>query len=108
MRIATIRLLALFALLLMPFGMAAAQADPGGQNHSASAMLMNHCPEQQSDSEGAGGVADCAMPCSAALPAADLSPADSQSAGPVPAEFAVPSALFGLALEIATPPPKLS
>lgn len=102
------RLLALIALLLMPFGMAAAPAVVAAQHHSPAAMATEHCPDQPSDADVDGGVSDCAMPCSAALPAVDLSPVDSLAVARPPADPALQTALSGIELEIATPPPKLS
>lgn len=103
---AALRLFALIALLLMPFGMAAAPAAPADEHHSA-AMAMEHCPDGQDRQQDPGGnIADCAMPCSAALPAADLSPASAIDLPRAPAEPAFQIALSGILLEIATPPPK--
>lgn len=106
MRIAALRLLTLFALLLMPFGMAAASSAPVAGHHS-SAMPTEHCDDQPGEKQSGGAVAKCAMPCAAALPAADLAPADQQ---PVPRARSRPPIeprLAGILMEIATPPPKL-
>ena len=105
---AVLRLLALVALLLMPFGMAAAPAESAVQHHPAAAMAIDHCPDQQSGDDRKGAVGDCAMPCSAALPAVELAPADSPPGRSAPMQLAVEPVLTGLVLEIATPPPKLS
>jgi hypothetical protein len=105
---AVVRLLSLLALLLMPFGMAVAPAEAAGHHGAMAAMPMDHCPDRPSKGDDQGTVADCAMPCSAALPAADLSPADSGPAQRASAESSAETALAGIEMEIATPPPKLS
>jgi hypothetical protein len=61
-----LKLLAVLAMLLMPFGMAPAAATI--QHHGA-AMPMQHCPDEQSSSGKKGAFAECTMACSAALPA---------------------------------------
>lgn len=100
------RLLAILAILTMPFGMAAAPAAAADEHHSA-AMPMEHCPDGQDRQRDPGGsFAECAMPCSAALPAANLSPAVAITLPRAPAEPAFQIALSGILLEIATPPPK--
>lgn len=100
------RLLTFVALLLMPFGMAAAPADPQATHHTAS-MAVGHCDGEPLTAGPSSGVADCTMPCSAALPPADPSP---PMLGPV-VQIAQPSVhrrLSDVSLEIATPPPKRS
>jgi hypothetical protein len=64
-----LRLLLLFAVLAMPFGMSAAPAATVG-HHSAASMPMEHCPEQNTGHDRKGGIAECTMACSVALPAA--------------------------------------
>jgi hypothetical protein len=100
---ALFRLLALFAVLLMPFGMAAA---PATGHHQAS-MPADHCGDMPAEKD-LGGLADCAMPCSAALPATDLAPADLAPIARTAGEPWIEHRLAGVLMEIATPPPKLS
>ena len=101
-------LLLLIAVMLMPFGMAPAGASPN-QPHAMSAdMPMQHCPEQGDKDDMKAGFADCAMACSAALPAMDR-PQEGHSlmAGP-PIAPAAARELHGLHPDTATPPPKAS
>ncbi len=105
---AVVRLLSLLALLLMPFGMTAAPAEPAGHDAAMAAMPMGHCPEQPSTGDDRGTAADCAMPCSAALPAVDFAPVGMLSCHRLAAKPALDTALPGIELEIATPPPKRS
>lgn len=65
-----LRLLLLFAVLAMPFGMSAAPAAAAETHHSAASMPMEHCPEQNTGHDRKGGIAECTMACSVALPAA--------------------------------------
>lgn len=103
-----LRLLTMIAVLLMPFGMAAAPAAPASGHHAGMAMPAGHCSEEAPTDNFGGGPADCAMPCSAAVPAADLSAVKSRSINVAAAEPALERALAGILLEIATPPPKLA
>lgn len=103
---AILRLLALLAMVLMPFGMAAAPAAPAQSHHSSAGM--EHCPDESSTMDLAGGPGGCAMPCSAALPAGDAGPIDSPSLARSLVDAGRPPALAGLVLEIATPPPRLA
>ena len=101
-----LRLLTLLAVLLMPFGMAAAPAAPAAVHHGAS-MPMEHCGDTPAERD-IGGTADCAMPCSSALPATDLAstalePVAHSAEGPW-----IERKLAGVLMEIATPPPRLS
>ena len=105
---AALRLFTLLAMLMMPFGMAAAEAAPAGQHHSASGAQTEHCPENQPGGDLPGAVADCAMPCSSALPAADVTPVKPEPPVRGPSEPRLQVALAGIELEIATPPPKLA
>ena len=101
-----VRLLALLAMVLMPFGMAAAPATPSERHHSS--VGMEHCPEESSKTDLAGGPGGCAMPCSAALPAGDAGPIESPSLARSLVDSGRPPALAGLVPEIAIPPPKLA
>lgn len=102
-----VRLLALLAMVLMPFGMAAAPAAPVESHHSSAASGIEHCPDESSKNDLAGGPGGCAMPCSAALPASDL-PAPSLPYARYSGESPIAVILAGIELEIATPPPKHS
>jgi hypothetical protein len=108
MRTMALRLLALIAVLMLPFGMAAPAAVPAAHHSATAAMPLDHCPDQQSSVGHKGAVAECAMPCSSALPAADVS---SVGAHPVGRTLVLPpldQVLSQIELEIATPPPKPS
>ena len=105
MGVALAKLMLIATLLLMPFGMAGAAADAGGEVDAA--MAMSHCPDapkRTSDS----GIAHCAMACSAALPAAETPP---QLWPQIARKLILPGVvrqLDGLHGETATPPPKAS
>lgn len=103
---AALRLLALLAVLVMPFGMtpAAAANSPG---HSAS-MPMQHCPEQGTKHESKAAFAECTMACSAALPAIKAALDEPLSIDRAPDLASVAQVLHGLHPETATPPPKAS
>jgi hypothetical protein len=103
---ALVRLLALLAVMLMPFGMVPAAASAA--HHQMASMPMQHCPEQGSGHQPKTAFAVCTMACSAALPALDQSAAERL---PIAREQGQPSLaqrLSDLHPEIATPPPKLS
>lgn len=99
------RLLLMFAVLVMPLGMAPAAA---AQHEATADMPMGHCPDHSSDHHSKGGISECTMACAAALPAVVSSPADQSLVAreAVGAVFANP--LHGVHPETATPPPKLS
>jgi hypothetical protein len=98
-------LLLMFAVLVMPLGMAPAAA---AQHEAMAGMAMGHCSDQSSDHHSKGGISECTMACAAALPAVVSSPADRSFVAreAVRAVFANP--LHGLHPETATPPPKRS
>jgi len=106
MRSAFLRLLAFVAVLLMPFGMSVASAVPI-QEHQV-AMPMQHCPQPDSTHHSSGALADCTMACASALPAAELSPVEAPPVIRAPVGGSFIPTLFGIELEIATPPPRLS
>lgn len=101
------KLLVLFAVLLMPFGMAPAAAH-GSDRAGMTAMAAEHCPGTPSDRNKKAGIALCTMACAAALPAA------APAADPAVPHFhdtptvAPASQLTGLHPETATPPPRAS
>ena len=104
------KLLAILALVLTSFGMTAAPA-AAAPHHGASAamtMPMEHCSDEGGSGDAQGGVAECAMACSAALPAADLSQLDSLTILCTPDRGPVARSLHGLHPDTATPPPKAS
>ncbi len=108
MQVMLTRLLTLIALVLMPFGMAAAPASaqpmPPMQHHAATAE--SHCMDQDSPDHGkTAQPGDCAMTCAAIVapqPAAAPPPARVK---PVIARPLVQRG-SGLHTEAATPPPK--
>jgi hypothetical protein len=103
-----LRLLALVALIIMPFGMAAtpALAQPADQAMAAGhGMPAGHCGDQQAP-EKAPAKMDCTASCTA-LPA---------SVAPTPKPLLKPKVLRTITIsvpfadiepEIATPPPRL-
>jgi hypothetical protein len=105
MRSFVCRLLVLAAVLLMPFAMSAAPA-AGAHHEQMSTMPMQRCPEPNRGTAGKAAVAHCMMPCSAALPAADLAVMATPPELRAPVEPGFIPALAGIELEIATPPPR--
>jgi hypothetical protein len=103
------KLFAIVLLLAASIAMTAAPAAATGSHHAPGAAVpMQHCPDQDGKADMKGGVPECAMACSAALPAADR-PADSPLVIIcVPANAGLASALHGLHPETATPPPRRS
>ena len=100
------RLLALVAVLLLPFAMASA---PAATNHAAMATAMNHDHSgHQPHNMTHDRLGECTMACSAALPAADLPPIALRPIAHPPAEPLLVPRLSGIELDIATPPPRLS
>ncbi len=102
-----LRLLTMIAVLMVPFGTAAAPASPSA-GHASMAMPVEHCPEGGPSQDLGGAPADCAMPCSSALPAGDVATVKSDSILQAAAEPRLERALAGILLEIATPPPKFA
>ena len=102
------RLLALLAMLLLPFGMQSAAASAPATDHHGmlAGKPMGHCPDQSSGREHSAGMATCSMACASTLPAQEVARDDTfvrdhQLVAPVLAQT-----LHGVLLEIATPPPK--
>jgi len=107
-----LRILAMFALLLMPLAMAgqghAIAAAPHGQMASADA---GHCADMESKGDkkhkGGSSSADCLMAC-AALPAAEAPLAVEQIVlRPTLVAVLVP-VITGLSPEAETPPPRIA
>ena len=99
------KLVALIAVLLMPFGMTAAPAAPA--QHPA-AMAMAHCPEQAPKHADKAGFMECAMACSAALPASEFASEQPMLIVCAPTDTEAAQILHGLHPDTATPPPKRS
>ena len=101
-----LRLFALLAVLLMPFGMQPAAGAPAAGHHAS--MPMQHCPEQAPRHDPKGAFAECTMACSAALPAADRADDRPPLLICAPSEAAAVRIMHGLHPDTATPPPKRS
>ena len=102
------KLLALVAIVLMPFGMSAA---PGATPHHgmSASMPLKHCPEQPVGPRGKAGIAECTMICSATLPAADACrDASKLTIVGLPPEQSLALSLHGIHPDTATPPPRHS
>ena len=104
MRHVVAKLLVLFAVLLMPLGMAPVQAS--AQRGMSATMPMQHCPEQRSKHHSNGAFAECTMACSSALPAQDCVQQEPDAFHQSPVAPAAVVVLDGLHPDIATPPPK--
>jgi hypothetical protein len=100
------KLLALVAVLLMPFGMQPAHA-ARAIDHSAS-MPMQHCPEQMPKQTQKNALMTCTMVCSAALPGRDASHDGPSIIVCAPTEAEAVRQLNGLHPDTATPPPRRS
>jgi len=103
---ALIRLFALVAVLMMPFGMQPAHA-ARPIDHSAS-MPMQHCPEQAPKHNQKNAWMTCTMVCSAALPGRDASHDGPFIIVCAPTEAEAVRQLDGLHPDTATPPPRRS
>jgi hypothetical protein len=101
------KLLLFIAVLAAPVGMTAAPAAPTHHGMTASTP-MEHCPDQQQAPEDQGGIADCAMGCSAALPVLGSPTPAALEIASAAAAPTISSRLNGRHLDIATPPPKSS
>ena len=104
MRRFTARLLLLVAVLLMPFGMTPAVAQPTASPGAS----MPHCPDQPSRDHDKSGIAECTMVCSAALPAVDVAVEEPLAITPARPTIALAAILRGILPDISTPPPKFS
>ena len=98
-----IRLIAFVAVLLMPFGMAAAPA----MSMPAAAASDGHCGEHQAPAEEPAAMPDHCASCSA-LPGMD-SPAPASAPLPAaPRHITAATPFDGIEPETITPPPKAS
>jgi hypothetical protein len=102
------RLLLFFAVLLMPLGMAPGAAMPVAHSSMAMSMPTGHCPEQGSNHDMKGGIAECTMACAGALPAVDLVNHEPRLIVCRSVQPTAAQQLDGLHPETATPPPKRS
>ena len=102
-----LRMLALMALVLMPFMMASAPAEAHGKHGGLrSASGENHCGDQQQpEAPPATDMAQCMLMC-AALPAAPPSQVGGRDLPCAPLVLAAVAPIHGIILEIATPPPR--
>ena len=101
-----LRLLALLAVLVMPFGMVTETAAAATHLGAMAASPSGHC-DPSPRSELPTGISDCGMACAAALPAFGPTPDDPSLVLCIP-EVRAAKALTGLPPETATPPPKRS
>jgi len=108
MRSLALRLLAMLAVMLMPFGMTAAPAATVHHPEMATAMPMEHCPEPAPRTHSTAGFAHCAMACAAALPAVGTADAPARLLLRSSLPKAAAKMLSGIELEIATPPPRFA
>jgi hypothetical protein len=94
----------LLSVLLMPFGMTPASA--AHDQRPMASMPMGHCDKDTSTHGVKGGVADCTMACSAALPATDTAREEPLLLACTPARPVAAQVLHGLTPETADPPPR--
>ena len=104
------RILAAFALLMMPLAMVGqGHAAASARHHAAAAAADEHCQDmaapEEEDGERQNGLAQCMMAC-AALPAWQA-PLLAAAPAPRPTVFAgKASPIAGLSPEAETPPPR--
>lgn len=112
-----IRLLTLLAVMMLPFGMARANAMQPMANHHAmtgmGTMTPGHCDEMDRSASPHGdhkAPGECAMACASALPALPAASTVLVARPPAPERLvaAIATTLHGLILEIATPPPRFA
>ena len=102
------QLLVLFALLIMPAGMAAAGAHAPTPGHGAAMDMATHCPDSAPSADFEPGIAACTMVCAAALPAIAPDASEMHGLSELPLPTLTMKALVGVLLETATPPPRLA
>ena len=102
-----LRLLSLLALVLMPFGMSAANAAPA--HHAAAAAAAQHCddPGGQPAEQSRDAAMDCAVSCSM-LAIAQAQVEELPAAHPILTAPRLAERGAGLHPDTATPPPKLA
>jgi len=100
---ALLRLLALFALVIMPLSMASASASA----QPAVATPAGHCDDQQQPAKAPSAPQVHCTGC-AALPAMDAPAPLAELAPETPMLIALASFLAGIEPDTATPPPKLA
>ena len=102
-----LRLLTLVALVLMPFGMGPASANP--VHEAPPAVSAGHCDEPggQPVKESSGQAIDCAMVCSM-LAATGAGVAAPGTHPPLPIGWPLAERGSGLHPDTVTPPPKFS
>ena len=109
MRSLALKLVAIFAYLLMPFTMGSAMAAPAAAPaHHESTMAtggIGHCPDQVPAQPDNFVFTGCAMMC-AALPAVDLAALASIMLSEAPPAGSPVATFTGIHLDIATPPPR--
>ena len=101
------RLVLLAAVLLMPFGMMPSAAVAHGHAGMA-AMPIGHCDERVPKQHMKGGIVECTMACSAALPAAENTRDEPPLSVSSLARPLAATVLHGLHPETATPPPRIA
>ena len=109
MAAALLRLMAIAAFVLMPFGMTGATASTGPLRADVSAMAMGagHCDEQPGKERAPSAQMDCTAMCTA-LPAADVWVPLCVLRPTAPRTLTIAAPFSGIEPEIATPPPRLS
>lgn len=107
MTAAFLRLLTLFAFVLMPFGMMPAAAQPLVAGHAAMTLGSGHCDEQPVKDKAPAAKMDCTATCTA-LPAADIWVPLSVLKPIAPRALGIAAPFAGIEPEIATPPPRRS
>jgi hypothetical protein len=105
-----LRILTMFAVVLMPFGMlGGASAAMAMSHHGGAAMTMDHCAgmDKQQKKEAPGHTPDCMVTC-AAIPSTG-GDFEHQAMTPAAIEpLALAPPVHGLHPEAATPPPRFS
>ena len=107
MMAALLRLLTLFALVLMPLGMTGAPAAASPIPASHSMASASHCDEQGDQDQAPASRMDCTAMCTA-LPATDTPEPAPVLKPTAPRAIAVAMPFDGIEPEIATPPPRLA
>jgi hypothetical protein len=105
MTAALLKLMTLFALVLMSLSMTSAPAAASSMPASHH-MTAGHCDEQPDQDQTPASKMDCAAMCTA-LPATDAAAPTPVLKLEAPRTIAVATLFEGIILEIATPPPRL-